>query len=286
MLVSSALVEGIVAAMSEPSPKRRWYHLSPDRLIIGLLAVEGFLFLSEQFQWFAFNEEKGYTVLIAVAAVCLVVVVMLLWLAASLLSRLRFQFGVRSLVVLVVAVAIPCSWLAMKMREAERQRKTVEAIHKAGGPFYYDYQPTDRFPVPWWTELSGPAWLVRLVGVDFFADVVGVSVGNTRVGDVYLEDVKALTRLDWLYLSGTQVSDAGLAHLRGLTRLRLLDLSRTQVSDAGLEHLRGRTRLKYLDLSGTDVTEEGIEELRKAIPNCDIKPPKPLITPKTNLDQD
>ncbi len=76
--------------MAESKPKRRWYHLSPDRLIVGLLAVEGFLFLSEWFQWFAFNEKKGWTVLIAVAAVCVAVLIMLLWLLApSLVSHLQ-----------------------------------------------------------------------------------------------------------------------------------------------------------------------------------------------------
>jgi len=118
--------------MSESRPNRRWYHITPDRLIIGLLAVEGFLFLSEWFQWFAFNEKKGYTVLIAVAAVCLLVVVMLVWLVVSLLFRWRFQFSLRSLVVLVVVVAVPLGWFGVKLREAERQRKAVEAIRKAG----------------------------------------------------------------------------------------------------------------------------------------------------------
>jgi len=74
--------------MPESRPKPRWYHLSPDRLIFGLLAVEGFLLLSEQFQWFCFNEKKGWTVLIAVAAVCLVVAVMLL---CRWGGRLRFS---------------------------------------------------------------------------------------------------------------------------------------------------------------------------------------------------
>jgi len=116
----------------ESRPKRRWYYITPDRLIMGLLAVEGVLFLSEWFQWFAFNEKKGYTVLIAVAAVCVVLVVMLLWLVVSLLFRWRFQFSLRSLVVLVVAVAVPLGWFGMKLREAERQRRAVEAIRKAG----------------------------------------------------------------------------------------------------------------------------------------------------------
>jgi hypothetical protein len=53
----------------DAAPTRRWFHLTPDRLVVSLLAAEGFLLLSERFRWFAFNEKKGLTVLIAVASV-------------------------------------------------------------------------------------------------------------------------------------------------------------------------------------------------------------------------
>ena len=65
--------------MATPKSQRRWFHLTPDRLVLGLLAVEVFLLLSERFQWFAFNENKGWTVLIAVGVVGVAVVVMLVW---------------------------------------------------------------------------------------------------------------------------------------------------------------------------------------------------------------
>jgi hypothetical protein len=111
---------------------RRWFHLTPDRLIVSLLAVEGFLLLSERFCWFAFNEKKGWTVLTALASIGVVALLMLLWFAAGLLFRWRFQFSMRSLMVMVVAVAVPCSWLAVEMREAQKQRMAVEAVKKGG----------------------------------------------------------------------------------------------------------------------------------------------------------
>jgi hypothetical protein len=46
-------------------PNHRWYHLTPARFFVGLLAVQVFLLLSEKFQWFPFNQNKGWTVLIA-----------------------------------------------------------------------------------------------------------------------------------------------------------------------------------------------------------------------------
>ena len=50
-------------------PKPRWYRLTPDRFVIGLLVLEGFLLLSQRFQWLGFNRHKGCTVLIAMAIV-------------------------------------------------------------------------------------------------------------------------------------------------------------------------------------------------------------------------
>ena len=54
--------------MTDEKPTHHWYRLTPDRCVIGLLVVEGLLWLSERFQWFAFNEKKGWTVLIDTAA--------------------------------------------------------------------------------------------------------------------------------------------------------------------------------------------------------------------------
>jgi hypothetical protein len=49
--------------------------------------------LSEQFRWFPFNEHKGWTVLIAVAAAGLFMLMLLGWFATSLVLRRRFQFS-------------------------------------------------------------------------------------------------------------------------------------------------------------------------------------------------
>ena len=93
---------GILAGMDAPE-KRRWYCPTPGWLVLGSLAVTGLLFVSERGRWFPFNEHKGWTVLLAVAAVGVVLVVMLLWLLVALIFRWRFQFGIRTLLVLVVA---------------------------------------------------------------------------------------------------------------------------------------------------------------------------------------
>ena len=63
---------------------------APPCLLAAFLTLDAFLWSSEHFRWFAFNEHKGWTVLIAVASVGVFLLLMFLWFLAALLFRLRF----------------------------------------------------------------------------------------------------------------------------------------------------------------------------------------------------
>lgn len=129
----SHLHKGTLVADSHlPKSKQRRRHLTPDRFVLALLAVECLLWLSERFRWFPVSEHKGWTVLIALATLGAAAVLMLLWCAASLVLRRRFQFSIRSLCVLMLIAAIISSWFAAKLRQAERQRVAVEQVLKVG----------------------------------------------------------------------------------------------------------------------------------------------------------
>ena len=120
--------------------RRRWFLPTPGRLLLVLLAAEGVLWLSERFRWFAFNQHKGYTVLIAVASVGGFLLLMLFWFLFALVFRWRFQFSILFLLVLTLVVALPFSWLATEMKAAREQGEAVEAAKKDGGTVYYDFQ--------------------------------------------------------------------------------------------------------------------------------------------------
>ena len=109
---------GMEAAME---PKLRRYRLTPDRLVTGLLAVEAFLLLSAWFLWWPFNRHPDWAVLSAAAAIGLTLLLMLLWFAAALLLRWRFQYSLRSLLLLVTVCAVACSWLAVTVQNGERR---------------------------------------------------------------------------------------------------------------------------------------------------------------------
>jgi Leucine Rich repeat len=255
------LASGQNVIMNEPL-KRKCF--APDRLVIGLLVVECLLWLSDSLQWFA----KGWGVLIAIACVGVAVVLMLLWLAASLILRRRFQFSIRSLLVLVLAVAIPSGWLAVESERAHRQRETVEWILKKGCDVHYDWEfGTDAKGLPN-VQPQGPKLMRNLLGDDFFNGIRGaylysdITYLNITITDADLKHLETLIQLQTLVLDGTQITDDGLEHLNGMKQLQSLYLDDTTVTDAGLEHLKGMIELQQLSLARTKVTDVGLENLK------------------------
>lgn len=270
-----------MALVSPPiaEAKPRWFQPTPGRVLLLLLAVEAILFFSERFHWFPFNSHKGWTVLIATATVLATMALMLLWFLAALCFRRRFQFSIRSLLMLTVVVAIPSSWLAVELQNARKQRAAIKVIELAGGRANYDDGTFGTSPA------STPAWLSPLFGDDFFVNVAFVELAGSEATDATLECLDSLPQLRTLNLRKTCVTDAGLRHLEGLHQLLELklgdthatdasleylgqmphlfglDLYKARISDAGLKHLKGLTELAELSLNDTRVTNAGLEHL-------------------------
>lgn len=193
-------------------------------------------------------------------------------------KRRWLRFSLRTLLVFVVVLSVPLTWFAWRLEKARRQREAVEAILGLGGVVAYDYQVDESGEWIEGAEPTAPEWLRKLLGDDFFCDVLCVDVFPApKFGDDEARHLKGLTELEHLYLF-SQISDSGLAHLEGLTKLKTLSLNGTQISDSGLAHLEGLTRLETLYLHGSlftlddmQVTGEGIQELQQALPNCRVR---------------
>ena len=238
----------------ETPEKRRWFRPTPGWLVLGSLAATGLLFLSERWRWFWFNEHKGWTVLVAVAAVGAVLLAMLLWLLVALVFRWRFQFGIRTLLVMVVAVALPCSWLSWEMQKARQQR---EAIAEIAEPVYgYDWQVDENFNWRYVDHSPTPPWLQRSLGDDFFCDVITANLSARRV-----KLIDKLPRLQELRLEWEDASDADLSHVKSLKDLRVLQISSDNLTDDGLASIAGLRGLEMLFLRGEKITAAGLKNI-------------------------
>ena len=259
-------------------PQTRWFHPTPGRFVLALLAVEVLLWLSDRFGWLGWH--KGYAVLTGVAVVGVAMVLLLVWFAVALVFRRRFQFSLRSLLALVVVVALPCSWLAVEVQAAKRQKDAVTAILSACRPLdcrpvgpsvWYDYQVDESGLCLFPPRQPGPEWLLGILGDDFFANVL---IADAHA-DFGLEHLTALKSLRGLALASNEFSDAKLSYLKCLTHLKSLDLEWTHVTDEGLRNIEGLSGLEEVNVGFTEVTHEGMERLQRALPKCKIVPEPP-----------
>lgn len=209
--------------------------------------------------------------------------------------RRWFQYSMRTMLAVVLLAGVFMSWLTIEVR---RQQEAVQAIRGLGGSVVYLHQlirdksmPPANSRVSLTSPPPGPAWLRRILGEDFFATVVHVSVhddaqmellkelphvktveacGPHGISDAGLAHLRGLAELETLIIFSGEVTDSGLQHLQRLNRLRSLTIVSSKVTDNGLEYLKGLTQLESLELIDTRATDDGVQNLRRALPNCSI----------------
>jgi internalin A len=197
-------------------------------------------------------------------------------------KRRWYQFSLRSLLIFVGLCALPCSWYAVRMRTAEKQRVAVEKLRKAGAKIHYDYQGSVEFDIP---DREPSKFLQNIFGIDFLSNVTGV-ICDQNVNPSKLNALKDLPRLRGLDLLLSQYADAdiafldelpdlkwigvpesmgdeGLRHLAAMHNLEDLCLHYRPITDQGLIHLQGLKHLESLDLTATKITDKGLQYLGK-----------------------
>lgn len=286
-------LEWRIMADSLPKPPRP---IAAVLFVLGLLAAEGVLFASERFKWFDFNHEKGLTVLLAVVLVGVAAMAFFVWIGISRLFGWQTQFGLGTVFLLVGLVALPSAWLGSEFRRAQAQAALVKSILAEGGTVeYFEFSDPRRRR---WSpdgdlrtdELSrvetGP--LAFILGVDFFRDVIRVSVETTHAvdqlhyfphlknlsmapgtTDLDIEKLASLRELELIDLSGTAISDDSLIRLAAMPELRWLNLTATKTTDKALKHLSSRERaVRVIWIDDTDMTEFGVAAYLQKFPEA------------------
>jgi len=238
----------------------RWSCITPDRSIAVLLLVELLLFFWDFAYKLGLNHHTGYPVLASCASVAVFAVSMAAWFMLAATRGWRFQYRLRSLMLLVVAVAFPVSWLATEVRLARKRAETRCALEAMGGNCYY--RETD-LAAQVLNVRPSRSWAKRVLGEDFFEDVQIVILANADAADDCLVNLPSLRFVRDLDLRGTRLTDADLNHVKRLTALEALDLSSTGVTDAGLGKLASLKRLRVLCLRNTRITDAGMWHARQ-----------------------
>lgn len=202
-------------------------------------------------------------------------------------SSSSFRYSIKTL---FVFFAVSCIVFAFWATAANAQRRAVQAIILRGGNVIYGYQTGGGNG----SDMPFPGALSRLLGKDYFSNVVRLEwtgpdandfglkyvAGLSHLQRLYLRksevtnegltQLEGLSRLETLVISDARITNRGLYHLRGLSHLQLLVLEKVDIDDAGLVHLQGLKSLTELYLTDTKVSSQGIQELREHLPNLKV----------------
>lgn len=167
-----------------------------------------------------------------------------------------FQFGLKSLLVLVLVSALAFGLVGRQLRLVRAENRAIDELLKVEA--YVDFETTEA---AWWERLLGEEEIRSAQRVVLYAD---------SVTDEHVAQVAQLRRLQYLYIRAGGVTDAGIAHLADLDNLKVLRLRYLNLSDAALVRLRRLSSLEELELLETDVTEQGVIDLKRARPDLQI----------------
>lgn len=166
--------------------------------------------------------------------------------------------------VTVLLVGIPLACLSAKLDNSRRQRQAVDAIVRAGGWVYYDYQFDEHGDMPERAQPRGPRQFRRILGDDLFNKVV---VAHLRNGGLeHLTSLIAVREVS-VYYPLTSADMPYVEQLAQLKHLRSLGIM-THEDDAIVDHFASLRQLRFLRLDDSSVSPSGLERLQAALPDC------------------
>lgn len=171
----------------------------------------------------------------------------------------RLRFSLRTFMVVVSAF---CVVLGMGGARVYHQRSVLHEVSNRGGHWHYDDFAYYSLPSPTVAIVRNSAgrsiakvtyppakersWFRKLVGDDWFAEVVSVGFAGRSFGNAELQAVvphlAKLPKLSNIQLQETSVTHEGIAVLSQLKGLRRLNLNSTpvRIDDPGTLELRSK----------------------------------------------
>ncbi len=162
----------------------------------------------------------------------------------------------RTLFITVLILSLPFSWVSMRMRQSQEEKRTVAWIEQLGGSVHYDVPQkivgtaADSGLGGEWMIDEEPRrtnWLRSLLGDHFFDHVDCAYLSGLHVKDI--SQLSSLHDLAELNVTHSCVHD--ISALAGLHKLRYLSLFDSEVHDISI--LSELTELRTLILMRTPV---------------------------------
>lgn len=202
-------------------------------------------------------------------------------------TRRFFRFGLKTF---FVVTTVFCVWFGVLKTQADRQASVVERVRHLYGHCRYDFEFSKSGKYDPAGESDVPRFLLNLLGVDFFHDVVEVQLfrsdkhqygfildgGSIRVFDntpryfgtgalenatEVIDDLLTLESLRIVSLPAMEDLDSifedrlsKLKHLEKITILRGGDLT-----DRGIASLKDLKKLKSISIEGTKIGDASLE---------------------------
>jgi hypothetical protein len=162
--------------------------------------------------------------------------------------RLRwYQFTLRGLLAFMLLACIGLSWLAVKMREARRQREAVKAVTGVGAVVTYDYEIGAGSTTQSGARPNAPLWIRRILGDDFFGRPVELFTVSQTTPEL-LPLIGRLPSLTDVALRGLPEGSEPFTAINGLSHLSSLELE-GPLDFRDLPAIRPMPLLKELALS-------------------------------------
>ncbi len=167
-------------------------------------------------------------------------------------KRRWFRFSLRTM---LLATTVLCVLLGWKINAAHEQRQAVIGFQELGGSVWYDYQiGPDIFkqiiPRP------EPVWYAKLLGADYFYDVVEISISGSPAKDrAVLPFVRHFPRLRSVLIENAKLNDIDFQYLANLKDMQCLWLTNNGATGMGFKYLADLRKLKVLSVRSNPIVD-------------------------------
>lgn len=239
---------------ASPATRARW---TPGTFLAVLIVLELLALQFSPLRWFAAFNHRAWTPLFAVELALGGLIVLAFWAIVARLRQGKFQFSLRALVLLFVALAVPLAALAAEIRWAAGRRDRAAALARLHARAHSGGTLRNPSPLDYYYE---PEWLAAWLGSDLFRPPETSFTAN-RVSDESARRFRDYPETEYVAFLQPQLTDDGWRQLRHWPHLNRLAVRDAVLTDAAVDAIAAQRALQQLILEDVRMTDEQLGRL-------------------------